>query len=128
MNKKNIITSKAPAAIGPYSQAIAAGDFVFISGQLPVDPKTGKMIEGDIEALTLQVIDNIEAILSAAHLKLEHVVKTEVFLKDLNDFAAMNRAYALRFSSAAPPARATIQAAKLPLDARIEIACIAYRN
>lgn len=120
-----VSTPDAPAAIGPYSQAIVAGDFVFVSGQLPVDPKSGKMAEGDVEALTSQVIDNLEAILKSAGLTLENVVKTEVFLKDLSDFQAMNRAYAKRFLHA--PARAIVQVAKLPLDAKIEISCTAYR-
>ncbi len=122
-----ISTENAPKAIGPYSQAIAAGPFLFISGQVPVDPKTGTITAATIEDQTNQVLDNIEAILAAEGLSLEHVVKTEVFLKDMQDFSKMNAVYAERFAHAIKPARATVQVAKLPLDARIEIACIAYR-
>ncbi|HSX25698.1 MAG TPA: Rid family detoxifying hydrolase, partial [Chlamydiales bacterium] len=114
MSKKKIHTSHAPAANGPYSQAILAGDFLFVSGVLPIDPATGKVVEGDIETLTLRIIDSMEAILKEAGLTLEHVVKTDVFLKDLNDFQAMNKAYAKRFQGDRLPARATIQAGKLP--------------
>lgn len=128
MSKKKIYTSHAPAAIGPYSQAILAGDFLFVSGVLPIDPATGKVVEGDIEVLTMRIIDSMEAILKEAGMTLEHVVKTDVFLKDLNDFQAMNKAYAKRFHGDRPPARATIQAGKLPMDVRIEIACTAYRH
>lgn len=125
---KKIHCNGAPEAIGPYSQAILAGDFLFVSGQLPLDPATGKLVEGDIGAMTHRVIDNLAAILEAAGFSLEHVVKTEVFLQDLADFQAMNRAYAERFSFDPAPARQAIQAAKLPLNARIEISCIAYRK
>jgi len=122
-----IATSEAPQARGPYSQAISAGDYLFVAGQIPIDPKTGQLIEGEIEALTIRVLDNIEAILKAAGLSLKHVVKTDVFLRDLNDFNRMNQVYATRFSEPLP-ARVTIQAAKLPLDCRIEISCIAYKH
>jgi 2-iminobutanoate/2-iminopropanoate deaminase len=125
---QKIHSDHAPKAIGPYSQAIAAGEFVFVSGQLPIDLSSGKLIEGDIEAMTNQVIDHIAAILRSAGLTLGSVVKTEVYLKNLGDFAAMNSAYALRFAGANPPARLTMQAAKLPMDAPIEISCIAYRS
>jgi len=124
---KKISCQGAPKAIGPYSQGVLAGDFLFVSGQLPIDPVTGKLVEGDMEAMTHQVIDNLVAILEAAGLSLEHVVKTEVFLQNLSDFQAMNRAYAERFSFDPAPTRQTIQAAKLPLDALIEISCTAYR-
>lgn len=124
---KKISCTGAPKAIGPYSQAIAAGDFLFVSGQLPMDPTTGELIPGDIEALTHQTIDNLAAILKAAGLSLAHVVKTEVFLLDMADFQAMNRAYGERFSTEPTPARAAIQVAGLPRGARIEIACIACR-
>jgi len=127
--KKVITNHEAPAARGPYSQAIAAGDFVFVAGQIPIDPKTGNLVEGDIGVLTMRVLDHIEAILQAAGLELKHIVKTDIFLKDLNDFQAMNAAYAKRFGSgAALPARVTIQAAKLPMDCRIEISCVAYKG
>ena len=124
---EKILSTGAPKAIGPYSQAIAAGSFLFVSGQLPMDPETGELIEGDIEAMTHRAIDNLAAILKAAGLSLSHVVKTEVFLLDMADFQAMNRAYTTRFCTEPTPARAAIQAAALPRGARIEIACIAYR-
>lgn len=123
---QKIETSKAPDAKGPYSQAIKAGPFLFISGQIPIDPKTGELVDRTIEAQTKQVLDNIEAILQAAGLNLTHVAKTEVFLKDMEDFSVMNGIYAERFSSSVQPARQTIQASKLPLDVLIEISCIAY--
>lgn len=120
---KKIQTDKAPAAIGPYSQAVVAGGTVYVSGQLPIDPATGKLVEGDIKILTARVIDNLEAILVAAGSSLDKVVRVDVFLKDLKDFAAMNEVYAKRFSSA--PARQTIQVSALPLGSIIEISCIA---
>jgi 2-iminobutanoate/2-iminopropanoate deaminase len=125
---QKIITDTAPSAIGPYSQAISAGEFVFISGQLPIDRTTKKLIDGSIESMTHLVIDHLSAVLNAAGLTLANVVKTEVYLKDLADFPAMNNAYAERFHFPIPPARVTIQAAKLPMDARIEISCTAYRG
>lgn len=128
MIKKVIVTPNAPEARGPYSQAIAAGDFVFVAGQIPIDPKTKALVEGDIGTLTMKVLDHIEAILKEAGLDLRHVVKVEVFLKDLNDFQAMNQAYAKRFDKGPLPARVTIQAAKLPMDCRIEISCVAYKH
>ncbi len=128
MIKKSISTPDAPAAIGPYVQAVLAGDFLFVSGVLPIDPSTGKLVEGNMETLTTRIFDSMEAILKAAGLKMENVVKTDVFLKDLNDFQEMNKTYAKRFHGANPPARATVQVAKLPMDARIEIACVAYKH
>lgn len=130
MNKniRSVNTDKAPKANGPYSQAIAAGPFLFISGQLPTDPKVGKITASTVEEQTTQVIDNIEAILAAEGLTLEHIVKADVFLKDLQDFQQMNAIYAGRFSHATKPARLTVQVARLPLDVRIEISCIAYRS
>lgn len=125
---KKIETSKAPKAIGPYSQGIIVGpgtSLAFVSGQLPVDPETGKLIEGDIKALTKRVIDNIEAILLAGGSSLQRVVRTDVFLKDLKDFAMMNEEYAKRFNLAAAPARQTVQVSELPMGSRIEISCIA---
>lgn len=121
-----IETEHAPRAIGPYSQAVAAGSFLFVSGQIPIDPKTGVISATTIEEQTEQVIDNIEAILKSENLSLKHVVKTEVYLKDLQDFTAMNHIYTQRFSHAIKPARQAMQVAKLPMDARIEISCIAY--
>lgn len=130
MNKEilEVITEDAPKAIGPYSQAVAAGPFLFVSGQIPIDPKTGKLVENSIQAQTTQVLDNIEAILRAQDLSWEHVVKTEVYMKDLNDFAEMNAIYAERLSHPIKPARQAMQVAKLPLDVRIEISCVAYKK
>jgi 2-iminobutanoate/2-iminopropanoate deaminase len=129
---KKIITDAAPSAIGPYSQAIvieANHPLVFVSGQLPIDPKTGELIQGDIRALTKQTLDNIEAILIASSSSLYQVVKTEIFLKDLKrDFDGMNAEYAKRFNPQAPPSRQTIQIAGLPKDSLIEISCIALCN
>jgi 2-iminobutanoate/2-iminopropanoate deaminase len=121
---KSIHSPAAPAAIGPYAHAIAAGPFVFCSGQTSLDPATGKLIEGDIEAHTQRTLDNLALVLAAAGLTLRDVVKTTVFLKDMADFARMNAVYATAFAPH-KPARSTIQVAKNPLDARIEIECIA---
>lgn len=126
-----IETANAPKALGPYSQAVALKEtrpLIFVSGQLPIDPETGKLIEGDIKALTKQVIDNLEAILHAGGSRLEWVVRTDVFLKDLKDFSQMNEEYAKRFNGAVTPARQTIQVAGLPLGSSIEISCIAVRD
>lgn len=129
---KKIATQAAPIAIGPYSQAIVVPgnhSLIFVSGQLPIDPKTGELIQGDIQALTKQTLDNIEAILIAGSSSLYSVVKTEVFLKDLKrDFAGMNEEYAKRFNPEAPPSRQTIQISDLPKGASIEISCIAICN
>ncbi|HEX6975696.1 MAG TPA: RidA family protein [Vicinamibacterales bacterium] len=122
--RQAITTSSAPAAIGPYSQAIRAGSLLFVSGQVPIDPATGNLVEGDIAAQTRRVFDNIGAILQAAHSSFDHVVRTTVYLADMNDFAAMNEVYGTYFSSPAP-ARATVQVARLPKDARVEIDVIA---
>jgi 2-iminobutanoate/2-iminopropanoate deaminase len=128
MSRTTIKTAQAPAAIGPYSQAVvvplAGARMIFCSGQVPVDPATGKMVEGDIGALTRRALDNVGAVLAAAGAGFGHVVKTTIFVADLGDFAAVNQAYGERFT-AAPPARSTVQAARLPLDARVEIECIA---
>ena len=122
--REPVSTPNAPAAIGPYSQAIRAGDLLFVSGQIPFDPATGALIEGDIAAQTHRVLKNLGAILDAAGTSFEHVVKTTVYLADMNEFAAMNEVYASYFPSPAP-ARATIQAARLPRDVRVEIDLIA---
>jgi 2-iminobutanoate/2-iminopropanoate deaminase len=119
-----IATDHGPKAIGPYSQAIRANGFVFISGQIPLDPKTQQMVEGNIAAQTERVLENLKGILEAAGSSLHHVVKTTVFLKDLNDFAAMNEVYG-RYFSAQAPARATVEVSALPKGARIEIELIA---
>lgn len=126
---KKIQTNNAPRAIGPYSQATltsSSQNLIFVSGQLPIDPLSGKLVEGDIQTLTTRVIDNIEAILLASGSNLSHVVRSEVFLKDLKkDFAPMNEIYAQRFLGPTTPARQTIQVADLPLGSPIEISCIA---
>jgi len=119
-----ISTDKAPGAIGPYSQAIKAGGMVFCSGQIPIDPATGEFVSNDVVEQTEQVLKNLSAVLEAAGTELGNVVKTTVFLADMGDFAAMNEVYG-RYFSENKPARATVQAARLPKDARVEIDCIA---
>ncbi|GAB4531916.1 MAG: RidA family protein [Anaerolineae bacterium] len=125
MNREIIATDKAPAAVGPYSQAVRVGDFVFTAGQIPLDPATGQMVEGGIEAQTRQVLANLSAILEAAGASLSNVVKTTVFLADMGEFKAMNGVYAGFFPDE-PPARSTVQVGALPLGARIEIEAIAF--
>jgi 2-iminobutanoate/2-iminopropanoate deaminase len=122
--RQAVSTPAAPAAIGPYSQAVRSGSLVFVSGQVPIDPATGAIVQGDIAAQTHQVFSNLRAILEAAGSSLDRVVRVGVFLADMNDFAAMNEVYAGYFTAPAP-ARATIEAARLPRDARIEIDVIA---
>jgi 2-iminobutanoate/2-iminopropanoate deaminase len=122
--REAVSSSSAPPAIGPYSQAIRAGNLLFVSGQIPLDPATGAMVEGDLAAQTRRVFQNLEAILAAAGLSFDHVVRTTVYLADMNDFPAMNEVYGTYFSAPAP-ARATVQAARLPRDARVEIDLIA---
>jgi len=119
-----VSTKDAPQAIGPYSQAIKAGDFVFSSGQIAIDPATSNVIQGDIAAQTDRVLKNISAILAAAGTSLERVVKTTVFLKNMAEFAAMNEVYA-RFWKSAPPARSTVEVTRLPKDVLVEIDVIA---
>ena len=119
-----ISTDRGPRAIGPYSQAIRANGFLFLSGQVSLDPATQQLVQGGIAAQTTRVLENLKAILEAAGSSLARVVKTTVYLKDMNDFAAMNEVYARYFPSA-PPARATVEVARLPKDARVEIELIA---
>ncbi len=129
MERKSVSTSDAPAAIGPYSQAIeisAPARLVFCSGQIPLDPKTGQIVEGDAAAQAERVMDNLAAVLAAAGYVFDNVVKTTIFLADLADFARVNEVYARRFSQA-PPARSTVQAAALPRGARVEIDVIAAK-
>jgi 2-iminobutanoate/2-iminopropanoate deaminase len=120
-----VSTTEAPAAIGPYSQAIKAGDFLFASGQIPLDPTTGTITEGGINAQTHQVFQNLKAVLQAAGVSFDRVVKTTVYLADMADFTAMNEVYAGYFATPAP-ARATIQAAGLPRKVLVEIDVVAY--
>ncbi len=125
--KQKISTHNAPAAIGPYSQGIKAGDYVFISGQIAIEPNSGSLIKGDIEGQTEQVIKNMQEILAEAGLSLEHVVKTTLFLKDLSNFEKVNNVYKRYFSST-PPARSTVEVSRLPKDVEIEIDAIAYKK
>ena len=122
--KEIVATENAPGAIGPYSQAVKAGGMVFCSGQIPIDAATGEFVSADVAEQTEQVLKNLSAVLKAAGSDLNNVVKTTVFLSDMNDFAAMNEVYA-RYFNENKPARATVQAARLPRDARVEIDCIA---
>jgi 2-iminobutanoate/2-iminopropanoate deaminase len=122
--KEIITTQNAPGAIGPYSQAIKAGGLVFCSGQIPTDPATGQFVSDSVGEQTEQVLKNLSEVLAAAGASLNDVVKTTVFLADMNDFAEMNEVYG-RFFSENKPARATVEAARLPRDARVEIECIA---
>ena len=124
MKREIISTDKAPAAVGPYSQVVRAGDFVFAAGQVAIDPAAGKLIEGDVAAQTRQVLTNLSAVLEAAGTSLDSVVKTTVFLKDMGEFAVMNAVYAEFFPSD-PPARSTVEVAALPLGALVEIEAIA---
>ena len=122
--KNVVITDRGPKPIGPYSQAIKAGGLVYLSGQVALDPKSGELVGADIRQQTERVIENIKGILEAAGVNLHHVLKTTVFLKDMNDFAAMNEVYG-RYFTAAPPARSTVQVSRLPKDALVEIEVIA---
>ena len=124
MEKKAVKTPKAPKAIGPYNQAIIAGDMVYCSGQLPVDPMSGGMAPGGVDSQTRQVLTNLGAVLEEAGSSLDKVVKTTVFLQSMDDFAAMNEVYAEFFADPAP-ARATVEVAKLPLGVAVEIECVA---
>jgi len=122
--KKIISTGQAPKAIGPYSQAVVINGFAFLSGQIAIDPETNQVIEGDVAAQTVRVIENLKAVLEACESSLDRVVKTTVFLKDMGEFPKMNEVYAHYFPEN-PPARATVEAARLPRDVRVEIECIA---
>jgi 2-iminobutanoate/2-iminopropanoate deaminase len=120
-----VSTQAAPAAIGPYSQAIRAGDFLFVSGQIPLDPATGALVDGDVRAQTRRVLENLSAVVAAGGASLDRVVKTTVYLVDMNDFPAMNEVYATFFGAPAP-ARATVQVGRLPKDVRVEIDAVAH--
>lgn len=127
MQPSKVHTDHAPAAIGPYSQGISAGDFIFCAGQGGLDPATGKLVEGDVQAQARRTLENLKAVLEAAGSDLAHVVKTTVFLADMGDFKAMNEVYAQYFTGT-PPARSTIAAKALPLGALVEIECIAVKS
>jgi len=122
--KQIVSTDRAPKAIGPYSQAAISNGWAFLSGQIPLDPATGQIVDGDIATQTARVFENLKAVLEAAGSSLERVVKTTVYLKDMGEFARMNEVYATYFTID-PPARATVEAARLPRDVRVEIDCIA---
>jgi len=125
--KKKLETKKAPTPVGPYSQGVVAGDFVFVSGQIPIQ-ESGVLVLNDIEKATDVVLDNIEAILKVENLSLQDIIKSEVYLKDLGDFDKFNKIYEKRFTSGIMPSRVTIEVSKLPKNSDIEISCIAYKN
>jgi 2-iminobutanoate/2-iminopropanoate deaminase len=124
VKKETVSTDKAPKAIGPYEQAIRVGDFIYVSGQIPLDPRTGNLLDGDIKAQTRQVMENLKAIVEAANSSMERIVKATVFLKNIGDFAAMNEIYA-EYLGTAKPARSTVAVADLPRGALVEIDLIA---
>jgi 2-iminobutanoate/2-iminopropanoate deaminase len=126
MSKAAIATDRAPAAIGPYSQALKAGDFVFTSGQIALDPRTGALVEGGIEPQTRQVLDNLSAVLEGAGAGWSDVVRTTIYLADLGDFALVNKLYGERVGAGVLPARSTVQVAGLPRGAAVEIDAVAY--
>ncbi|HUT63877.1 MAG TPA: Rid family detoxifying hydrolase [Anaerolineae bacterium] len=123
--KRKVITSKAPVPVGPYSQAIKAGDFIFCAGQIALDPETGELVNTNIETETARAIENLKEVLEAAGSSLDRVVKTTIFMINIRDFERMNTVYSSYFSGAAPPARSTVQVDALPKGAGIEIECIA---
>jgi len=125
--KEIIATDDAPQAIGPYSQAIRAGNMIFASGQIPIDPATKEFVPGGIAEQTEQVLKNLKAVFAAAGVEMDQIIKTTVFLADMNDFTAMNEVYGKYFAEN-PPARATVQAARLPKDAKVEIEAIAVTS
>jgi 2-iminobutanoate/2-iminopropanoate deaminase len=124
---KKIETKEAPKAVGPYSQGTESDGFIFVSGQLPVNSKTGQLAEQNIKDQTSQVIENVRAVLKEAGSDLSQVLRCDVFLKDMNDFKEMNEVYASKFNSDPKPARQTVQVGRLPLDALVEISCIASK-
>ena len=124
MEKREVKTDKAPKPVGPYSQAVTAGDFVFCSGQIAINPQTGELVIDDVESETRQVMENLKAVLVSAGSSLDRVLKTTIFLKNIDDFVKVNEIYGSYFSEI-PPARSTVQAVNLPKDVRVEIDCIA---
>jgi len=127
MGKKVIQTEKGPRAIGPYSQAVQAGNLLFLSGQIPINPKTGELIKGDIRQQTQQVLENMKGILESQKLGMEDVIKTTIFLKDMGNFSQVNEIYATYFPTS-PPARSTVEVARLPRDVDIEIEALALTH
>lgn len=127
MRKKIIFTERAPKPIGPYSQAVEVDGIIFCSGQIAIDPDTGKLIEGDIEAQTIRVMENIKAVLKSQGLGFENVVRTTIYITDLNQFHLVNKIYGSYFKEGEYPARVTIEVSRLPLGALVEIECIAVR-
>ncbi len=127
MEKKVVYTEKAPKPVGPYSQAIIAGDFIFTAGQIPIDPKTNQIVQGDIKEQTRQVLENLKAVLEEAGASFDDVVKVTVYMKDLNEFSAMNEVYSEYFKNS-PPARTTVEVSRLPRDVKIEIDLIALKK
>lgn len=125
MSKSVIFTEQAPAAIGPYSQAIRVKDTLYVSGQIAIIPGTGELVKGSIEDETKQVMQNLEAILKAAGMGFANVAKCTIFIKDMNDFAAINGVYGSFFTDQQPPARETVEVSRLPKDVKVEISCIA---
>lgn len=125
--KKVITTTNAPAPIGPYNQAILTGNTLYISGQIPMDPKTGKLIEGDIKKETSQSMENLKAILTEAGMTFEHVVKSSIFVKDMHQFAAINEVYGAYFDAETAPARETVEVSNLPKFVNVEISMIAIK-
>ena len=127
MEKKVIRTDKAPAPIGPYNQAIQYGDMLFVSGQIALDPATGELVQGDIQLETRQVMENLKAVLAEAGMDFSNVVKSSIFLKDMNNFPKVNEIYGQYFKSQ-PPARETVEVSRLPKDVNVEISCIAVKS
>lgn len=127
MNKTIITTDKAPAPLGPYNQAVLVNDTLYLSGQIPLIPSTMELVEGDLEAETKQVMQNLKAVLEAANMGFEDVVKTSIFLNDMNNFAAVNEVYGSYFDHATAPARETLEVANLPKFVRIEISMVAVK-
>lgn len=127
MNVHTVATDKAPAAIGPYSQAIVAGDTIYVSGQIPLDPQTGELVSQDVAVQIEQTLKNMAAVLNAAGSAMDCVVKVEVFLKDMTDFPILNEIYGKHFAGSTPPARQAIEAARLPKDVLVEISCVAVK-
>ncbi len=126
--KKAILTKKAPLPIGPYNQAIKYNNFLFVSGQIPINPETGNLIESGIKQETIQVMENLKKILEEGKMNFENVVKTTIFLKDMNDFVKLNTEYGKYFENCIPPARETVQVSQLPLNVNVEISCIAIKD